>query len=67
MCIRDSLWAAAYWLVTYEPDLICVITPDVMLLVSASVLVFGVCITWFCAYLSTNKYLRMKASTLYYI
>lgn len=66
--IADSiLWAAAYWLVTYEPDLICVITPDVMLLVSVSVLVFGVCITWFCAYLSTNKYLRMKASTLYYI
>lgn len=61
------LWAAAYWLVSYEPDLICAITPEVMLLVSVSVLVFGVCITWFCAYLSINKYLRMKASTLYYI
>lgn len=41
------LWAAAYWLVVYEPDLISVITPNVMLLVSVSVLVFGVCITWF--------------------
>ena len=61
------LWAAAYWLVVYEPDLISVITPNVMLLVSVSVLVFGVCITWFCAYLSINKFLRMKASTLYYI
>ena len=38
------LWAAAYWLVVYEPDLISVITPNVMLLVSVSVLVFGVCI-----------------------
>jgi cell division transport system permease protein len=61
------LWGAAYWLVMYEPDLIRIITPDVMLVVSASVLLFGVCITWFCAYLSINKYLRMKAGTLYYI
>ena len=61
------LWGAAYWLVVYEPDLISVITPNVMMLVSVSVLVFGVCITWFCAYLSINKFLRMKASTLYYI
>lgn len=61
------LWGAAYWLVSYEPELIKVITPNVMLLVSASVLVFGVLITWVCALLSINKYLRMKASTLYYI
>ena len=61
------LWGAAYWLVSYEPELIKVITPNVMLLVSASVLAFGVFITWVCALLSINKYLRMKASTLYYI
>jgi len=61
------LWTAAYWLVSYEPDLINVITLNVMLVISAAVLVFGVCITWFCAYLSINKYLRMKAGTLYYI
>lgn len=61
------LWGAAYWLVSYEPELIRVITPGVMLLVSVAVLVFGVLITWLCALLSINKYLRMKASTLYYI
>lgn len=61
------LWATAYWLVSYEPELIKVITPNVMLLVSAAVLAFGVLITWLCALLSINKYLRMKASTLYYI
>ena len=66
--IADAvLWGAAYWLVSYEPELIRVITPDVMLLVSVSVLIFGVLITWLCALLSINKYLRMKASTLYYI
>ena len=64
--IADAvLWGAAYWLVSYEPELIRVITPEVMLLVSVAVLVFGVLITWWCALLSINKYLRMKASTVY--
>lgn len=61
------LWASACWLVSYEPELVRVITTDVMLLVSAAVLAFGVLITWLCALLSINKYLRMKAGTLYYI
>ena len=61
------LMGAAYWLVSYEPELIRVMTPEVMLLVSGSVLVFGIIITFLCAYLSINKYLRMQASTLYYI
>ena len=66
--IADTiLMGAAYWLVSYEPELIRVITPEVMLLVSCAVLVFGVVITFLCAYLSINKYLRMKASTLYYV
>lgn len=52
---------------SYEPELVKVITPEVMVLVSGAVLVFGVLITWLCALLSINKYLRMKASTLYYI
>lgn len=61
------LWGSASWLVSYEPELIKVITSKVMLLVSAAVLLFGVLITWLCALLSINKYLKMKASTLYYI
>ena len=66
--IADTiLMGASYWLVSYEPELIRVITPEVMLLVSGAVLVFGVVITFLCAYLSINKYLRMKASTLYYV
>lgn len=61
------LWATATWLVERELELIKVITPEVMLLVSVAVLVFGVLITWLCALLSVNKYLRMKAGALYRI
>lgn len=61
------LWGVARWLISIQPELIRVVTPDVMLLVSVAVLAFGVVITWLCALLSVNKYLRMKATTLYYI
>lgn len=66
-CLADGiLWAAALWMVAYEPELVAVITPQVMLTVSCAVLVFGVFITWLCAWISINKYLRMKANALYY-
>lgn len=59
------LWAAARWVVAYEPGLVRVVTPRVMLLVSAVVLASGVLITWLCALLSINKYLRMRTEALY--
>ena len=66
--VADALlWGGAYLAVRWEPDLVKIITPGVMLLVSAAVLLFGVLITSLCALFSINKYLRMKASALYYI
>ena len=61
------LMTMAYMWVKYEPQLVEIITAQTMLVVMLSVLAFGVLITWMCAYISINKYLRMKASTLYYI
>ena len=61
------LLGMAYILVKYEPQLIEIITPNTLLIVMASVFVFGLAITFLCAYISINKYLRMKASALYYI
>lgn len=61
------LLVMAHMLVKYEPELISIITSQTLLWVMCSVLILGVVITWICAYISINKYLRMKASTLYYI
>ena len=61
------LLGMAYMLVKYEPQLIEIITPNTLLIVMASVFAFGLAITFLCAYISINKYLRMKASALYYI
>ena len=61
------LLGMAYMLVKYEPQLIEIMTPASLLVVMVSVFIFGLAITSLCAYISINKYLRMKASALYYI
>ncbi len=61
------LLSGAYTLVHYEPSLLAIITPETMLWVSASTLLFGLLITYLCAYISINKYLRLSASSLYYM
>jgi cell division transport system permease protein len=61
------LLAGAYALIDYEPEIVRVVTTEVMVQVALAVLIFGVAISLLCAYLSINKYLRMKAETLYYI
>jgi cell division transport system permease protein len=62
-----ALTGMAYALLSYEPELIAIITSRAMAIVMLSVGVFGLVITFLCAYISINKYLRMKANTLYYI
>ena len=61
------LVSGAIWLLRYEPDLRAIITPEVMLIVTGSVIVFGVIISVICAYLSINKFLKMKVEELHYI
>lgn len=55
-----------YLLLKYEPQLISIITLDMLLIILASVFVFGLIITVLCAFISINKYLKMKASAMYY-
>lgn len=59
------LTALAYTAVKYEPELLVIISPESTMIVAASVMIFGIIITTLCAYISINKYLRMKISELY--
>ena len=61
------LLGAASMLVKYEPQMIEIITSSTLFVVLVSVFAFGVFITGICAYVSINKYLRMKAGELYYV
>ncbi|WP_024992923.1 cell division protein FtsX [Phocaeicola paurosaccharolyticus] len=61
------LCGMVYFLIGYEPDIVEIITTLNVVIVMASVFVFGVLITSVCAYFSINKYLKMSANNLYYI
>jgi cell division transport system permease protein len=64
----DVLLGLAAWsLLRYDPDLRSIVTPGVVLTVWLLVLLFGIGITWLCARLSINKFLRMREGRLYYI
>lgn len=56
-----------YWARTYEPEINAVIDMKVMTIVGASVLVFGLLITFLCTYFSLSKYLKMSSNELYHI
>ena len=56
-----------YALYVYEPDVLVVLTWQVMAITGGAVLLFGILITFFCSWLSVNKFLRMKAGDLYKI
>ena len=60
-----ALGAGVYWLLEFEPELYQIITPEVLTLIGAIVLFFGMFISYICAYVSINRFLRMKENDLY--
>lgn len=54
-------------LYNYEPNIVNILSWEVLAITGASVFVFGIVITTICAYLSVNKFLKMKACDLYKI
>ena len=55
------------FLYDYEPDITKVLSWDALVITAFVMLAFGVIIATFCAWLSVNKFLRMKAGDLYKI
>ena len=56
-----------YALYFYNPDVMMVLTWQVLVVTAIAVFFFGIIITAICAHVSVNKYLRMRASELYKI
>lgn len=56
-----------YWASTFEPEINTVVDMQVMIIVGASVLVFGLLITFLCTFVSLSKYLKMNSNELYHI
>lgn len=61
------LGGGVYALWYYEPEVLEVITWEVIVITAASVFVFGLLITFLCSYVSVNTFLKMTAGDLYKI
>lgn len=61
------LGGGVYALYYYAPDMAVFFDEKVLGITAAAVLLFGLIISTFCAWLSVNKFLRMKAGELYKI
>lgn len=59
--------AGLYFLTQYEPTLTTLLTWQTMAIVAGAILLFGILITEVSAWVSINRFLRMKAGDLYYI
>ena len=61
------LGAGVYALYLMQPGLMGIVTWEVVAITGVSVLLFGILITFLCAWLAVNKFLRMRAGELYKI
>ena len=61
------LGGAVYGLYELEPTLLTIIGWEELTITAAAVLLFGIVITAFCAYLAVNRFLKMTAGELYKI
>lgn len=61
------LGAAFSVLTAREPEILNVLTMDVLLITAAAIFIFGMLITFCCSYFSVNKFLKMTAGDLYKI
>lgn len=59
--------SSIYLLLRYEPQMSHLFTLPTLCIVGVCVMLFGILITLLCAYISINRFLRMKAGDLYYI
>lgn len=61
------LGAGLYTILEGEPSLAEFIQADTLIVVASIVILFGVTICSLCAYLSVNRFLRMRSNDLYFI
>ena len=64
---NGAIGGGIYMLLRYESQLAYLFTMPTLAVVGGSVMLFGILITLLCAYVSINRFLRMKAGDLYYI
>ncbi len=66
--LANCLLAAGLYLVwKHEPGIATILPPTHLVAVAAGITLFGIIICVLCAYLSVNRFLRMRSNDLYFI
>lgn len=66
--MADALLVGAlYLLCEKEPGLVALFPPMRLAVLGAGIILFGISATVFCAYISVNRFLRMRGNDLYFI
>ena len=66
--IANALLAAAlYLLLQRSPEIVLLLPVRELAIVGAAVIIFGIIICTLCAFLSVNRFLRMRSNDLYFI
>ncbi len=61
------LGGALYFIAQREPGVMTVLPKEWLAIVAGAIILFGITITVLCAFLSVNRFLRMRAGDLYFI
>lgn len=61
------LGTALYLIIQREPGVITVLPQEYIMIVAGGIILFGIIITVLCAFLSVNRFLRMRGNDLYFI
>lgn len=61
------LGSALYFIAQREPGVMTVLPKEWLAIVAGAIILFGITITVLCAFLSVNRFLRMRAGDLYFI
>lgn len=57
----------SYWLIDNYPQIKTVLTVQILLISAVGVIVFGVLMSWLCAHLAVNRFLRLNSSEIHYV
>lgn len=61
------LGGGVYWLIDNYPQLTTVLTVEILVISAVGIIAFGLLMSWLCAHLAVNRFLRLNSSEIHYV
>ena len=65
VCAMCVVFGGVYYMVKYEPQLIALVTTEVIAYTAGAIVVCGLSLTWIAAYISVTRYLKMTRNRIF--